>query len=50
MTKVAVTFDIEGDEPEHSSGLSGEQYDEITQAIMELGGQDIRFNVEQDDV
>jgi hypothetical protein len=46
---VTVTFKIEADDPEHSTGVSGETFDEITDAIMQLGGEDIRFNVDETD-
>lgn len=48
MARVKVTFIIEGDDPAHATGVSGDQYDEITDAIMQVGGSDIQFEPEDE--
>lgn len=41
--RVKVTFTIEADDPDHSTGVTNERYDEIIDAVMQLGGEDLDF-------
>lgn len=47
--KVKVTFTIEADDPEHSTGVTTETYDMISEAVMEVGGEDLDFTKEDED-
>lgn len=50
MSRVIVTFELDSDDPEHSTGVTQETYERVTAAIMGVGGEDIDFrNVERDD-
>jgi len=43
MTYVKVTFRIEADDPDHSTGLTEESFEQITDAVGELGGENVEF-------
>ena len=40
MSKVRVSFTVEADDPDHSTGLTEERYTEIVDAVAELGADD----------
>lgn len=44
--RVKVSFYVEADEPEHDTGVTNDTYDEITNAVMTLGGEDVDFEKE----
>lgn len=39
MSTVTVTFVVEADDPDHSTGLTNDRYDEIVDAVAELGAE-----------
>lgn len=50
MSRTIVTFEIEGDDPEHPTGVTQDTFDLVVDAIAAVGGEDIDFrNVDRDD-
>lgn len=45
--RVKVTFYIEADDPEHDTGVTGDTYDRVVEGILELGGEDVEFEKEE---
>lgn len=43
MLRVKVSFYIEADDPDHILGVTEETYDEISEAVMQLGGAEVDF-------
>ena len=43
MAEVTVTFTVDGDEEQHPLGVSEEYYEQITDAIMSVGGESPEF-------
>lgn len=46
MSEVTVTFKLEADDPEDRTGVTEETYNEVTEALMSLGGYDYEFELE----
>ena len=44
-TRVEVKFYLEPTDEDHSTGLTGDDYDRVTEAILETGGENIEFDV-----
>lgn len=43
--KAEVTFRIEADDPAHESGVTSETFDEISDGIAQLGGDNVEFRL-----
>ena len=48
MPRVKVTFYVDGEDPDHDTGVSEEQNNDITDAIMAVGGEDIYIEKQAD--
>ena len=48
MTAVRVSFTIEADDPDHSTGVTNDTYEAVSQGVAELGGEDIEFEKVED--
>lgn len=45
--RVLVQFWLTPDDPGHSTGLTNDSYMKVTEAVMELGGEDIDIVIER---
>lgn len=43
MTQVKVTFLIEGDDPDHEMGVSEEMFNELSDQVAAIGGEDVQM-------
>lgn len=41
MAQVTVTFTMEGDGPDHESGVTEDTYNKVVEAVMQVGGEDV---------
>lgn len=48
MSHVIVTFHLEADDPDHSSGVTDETFEMVSHKIAEAGGYDIEFELVSD--
>lgn len=49
MPRVKVTFFIEADDPDHSTGVTNDTFEQVNDAILNVGGEDIEFEKEDED-
>jgi len=45
MTHVLVTFELEPSDPEHSTGLTNEHYDQVMAALASVGADNIEIDL-----
>jgi hypothetical protein len=45
---VIVTFHLEADDPDHPTGVTSDTFEKVSNGIAELGGEDIDFELVED--